>query len=115
MVAALITYAHDKRRFNLTKTSLEFDGYDGTFLDLYKHNDLAQLTAPEIVKEFFHDTGKCSNFLIVLKSNHIHCVYYFRYWLHGLDRNKYSEWNEGRRVAMGKLGLSRRLSACGNR
>ena len=70
MVAALITYAHDKRRFNLTKTSLEFDGYDGTFLDLYKHNDLAQLTAPEIVKEFFHDTGKCSNFLIVLKSNH---------------------------------------------
>ena len=60
MVAAIITYAHDKRRFNLTKTNLEYDGYDGTFLDLYKHNDLTQLTAPEIVKEFFHDTGKCS-------------------------------------------------------
>ena len=58
MVAAIITYAHDKRRFNLTKTSLEFDGYDGTFLDLYKHNDLKKLNAPEIVKEFFHDTGK---------------------------------------------------------
>ena len=57
MVAAIITYAHDKRRFNLTKTSLEFDGYDGTFLDLYKHNDLKKLNAPEIVKEFFHDTG----------------------------------------------------------
>ena len=63
MVAAIITYAHDKRRFNLTKTNLEYDGYDGTFLDLYKHNDLTQLTAPEIVKEFFHDTGKCSNHL----------------------------------------------------
>lgn len=56
MVAAVITYAHDKRRFNLIKTSLVYDGYDGTFLDLYKHNDLAQLSAPEIVKEFFHDT-----------------------------------------------------------
>ena len=63
MVAAIITYAHDKRRFNLTKTNLEYDGYDGTFLDLYKHNDLTQLTAPEIVKEFFHDTGKCANHL----------------------------------------------------
>ena len=61
MVAAIITYAHDKRRFNLTKTSLEFDGYDGTFLDLYKHNDLKKLNAPEIVKEFFHDTGKWSD------------------------------------------------------
>ena len=60
MVAAIITYAHDKRRFNLTKTNLEYDGYDGTFLDLYKHNDLASLSAPEIVKEFFHDTGKHS-------------------------------------------------------
>ena len=60
MVAAIITYAHDKRRFNLTKTNLEYDGYDGTFLDLYKHNDLASLSAPEIVKEFFHDTGKWS-------------------------------------------------------
>lgn len=60
MVAAIITYAHDKRRFNLTKTNLEYDGYDGTFLDLYKHNDLASLSAPEIVKEFFHDSGKRS-------------------------------------------------------
>ena len=32
--------------------------------------------------------------------------YAFRYWLYGMDRNKYSWWrNKSRRMAMGKLGL----------
>ena len=53
-MAALVTYAFDKRRWDPVNTNLEYDKYEA-LLDIYGTNNSLELNATQIVNEFFHD------------------------------------------------------------
>ena len=53
-MAALVTYAFDKRRWDPVNTNLKFDDYE-KLIDIYGTNNSLELNATQIVNEFFHD------------------------------------------------------------
>ena len=53
-MAALVTYAFDKRRWDPVNTNLEFDDYE-KLINIYGTNNSLELNATQIVNEFFHD------------------------------------------------------------
>ena len=54
-MAAIVTYAFDKRRWNDDgKSNVGSDDFD-MMMDLYNTNNSLELTSEQLINEFFHD------------------------------------------------------------